>query len=162
MNTIKCAHGIPVHFNCLHCFEFDTKDTNPKDAAASGKLEFSLIPSTALVALALGFTEGDWKYGGHNYRIAGVLASVYYDALKRHMESWWGGEDIDPDSGLPHLYKAMCCVAVLIDAKACNKLTDNRPPIAPVAQMIRDAVTDIARLRQGERKARRYTIEDSK
>jgi hypothetical protein len=73
--------------------------------------------------------EGAAKYGRHNYRIAGVRASVYYDAAMRHLMAWWEGEDIDPDSGLPHVVKAMACFAVLRDAQINGKLNDDRPPL---------------------------------
>jgi hypothetical protein len=137
------------------------KETNPKDAEArqDSRVSLSLFPDTAVVAGALAFTEGDAKYGGHNYRVAGVRASVYYDAEERHMKAWRNGEDIDPDSGLPHLWKALACIAVLIDAQECGKLTDDRPPPAPVGDMLTRLKIDVRRLYEThvDRKTRRYT-----
>lgn len=76
----------------------------------------------------LGMLEGACKYGAFNYRIAGVRASVYYDALQRHMNAWWEGEDVDPDSGLSHVTKAITTLMVLRDAMLNDKLNDDRPP----------------------------------
>lgn len=140
------------------------KETNPKDRAAmlAGRVPLGVFPSTARVAGSMAMWEGACKYGRYNYRIAGVLASVYYDALERHMEAWWNGEDIDPDSDLPHLWKALACVAILIDAQACDMLTDDRPPSAPVADMLGDlkqTVRNIAE-RLSEYDPKQYTIED--
>ena len=105
-----------------------TKDTNPKDSVGIKKVPFSTIPSEVMAEIGLAMMEGARKYGRHNYRVVGVRASVYYDALFRHMTAWWEGEDIDPDSGLSHVTKALSTLTVLRDAMLNNKLTDDRPP----------------------------------
>lgn len=104
------------------------KDTNPKDAVGTKKAPISTVPSGIIMELGLAMLEGARKYGRHNYRVAGVRASVYYDAAGRHLLAWWEGEDIDPDSGLPHLSKAMATLAVLRDAQMNDMCTDDRPP----------------------------------
>lgn len=48
--------------------------------------------------------------------------------MQRHICAWWEGEDTDPDSGLPHIVKAIACLYVLRDAERCGKLHDDRPP----------------------------------
>jgi len=45
----------------------------------------------------------------------------------RHLLSWWEGEDIDPESGVPHIVKAMASLFVLRDAMHMNKAEDDRP-----------------------------------
>ena len=75
--------------------------------------------------------EGGRKYGRHNYRVVGVAASTYYDGALRHLTAWWEGEDIDPDSGLPHLSKLLSDIVVLRDAQICEKWVDDRPPRPP-------------------------------
>lgn len=88
----------------------------------------SLFPVNVLMEIAIALTEGARKYGRHNYRAIGVRASVYYDATLRHIFAWWSGEDIDPDSGLSHITKAIASLVVLRDAMINNKWTDDRPP----------------------------------
>ena len=105
-----------------------TKPSNPKDALGIRKVPFSTLSAPVLAEMAVGMLEGALKYGRHNYRVIGVKASVYYDATKRHLEAWWEGEDIDPESGLPHLVKAMTSLMVLRDAQLRGKATDDRPP----------------------------------
>ena len=112
-----------------------TKDTNPKDAVGCRKVYFSTISAPVMAEVGLGMLEGALKYGRHNYREKGVRASVYYDALRRHIEDWWEGEDIDPDSELHHVTKAICTLVVLRDAMIQNKLTDDRPPKSPKGWM---------------------------
>ena len=103
-----------------------SKDTNPKDAIANGKIPLHLWPSTATAMGAIGLLEGRFKYGNANWREAGVRASVYVSACQRHLAAWFEGEDTDPDSHLPHLSHALACLAILVDAQAAGKLTDDR------------------------------------
>lgn len=109
----------------------EVKDTNPKDAVGTGKVPFSTIPSEVIAELGLVMLEGARKYGRHNYRAAGVRASVYFDAAIRHLTRWWEGEDLDPDSGMPHLIHAMACCTVIRDSQVFGNWTDDRPPKLP-------------------------------
>ena len=106
----------------------DTKVTNPKDAVGIKKVPMSCVSAPVVMEMALGMMEGARKYGRHNYRVAGVRGSVYYDASMRHLMDWWEGEDIDKDSGLSHIAKAMSCLHVLRDAMMNDMWTDDRPP----------------------------------
>lgn len=108
-----------------------TKETNPKDAVGTGKVPFSTVPAAVMAEVGLAMLEGARKYGRHNYRVAGVRASVYYDAMFRHLTAWWEGEDIDPDSGLPHTIKAIACLVVLRDSQMQGNWVDDRPPVTP-------------------------------
>lgn len=106
----------------------EKKDTNPKDAIGCTKSPLSTVPMNVVFEVGLAMLEGALKYGRHNYRISGVRASIYFDALQRHINAWWEGEDIDPDSGLSHVVKAMACLVILRDAMCQGKLRDDRPP----------------------------------
>lgn len=108
-----------------------TKDTNPKDAIGVKKVPSSTRSAAVDAEVGVGMLEGAMKYGRHNYRVSGVRASVYFDATKRHLDSWWEGEDIDPDSGLSHITKAICSLYVLRDAMINEKMVDDRPPRIP-------------------------------
>jgi len=106
----------------------NTKDSNPKDAVGIEKVPFSVLPAEVLAEAGLALFEGARKYGRHNYRAVGVRYSVYYDAMMRHMTAWWEGEDIDPDSGLSHVTKAIAGLMVLRDSMIMENATDDRPP----------------------------------
>ena len=116
----------------------NTKDTNPKDSIGIKKLPFSMVSAPVIGEMALGLLEGSCKYGRHNYREAGVRASVYYDATQRHLTAWWEGEDIDPDSQLNHITKAMSSLAVLRDAMMNDMWNDDRPPKFKNQDWVRD------------------------
>lgn len=106
----------------------DTKDTNPKDLEGTRKVPISCVPAPVMAEVGLALLEGARKYGRHNYRVAGVRASVYYDAAFRHLGAWWEGEDIDPDSGLSHVTKAIAGLCVLRDSMMRGNWDDDRPP----------------------------------
>jgi hypothetical protein len=125
----------------------EKKDTNPKDSAATDRLDLTLFPDTAAAYGALAMTEGDLKYGGYNYRVSGVRASVYVAALRRHMAKWYNGSDHDPKTFVPHLANAIGCLAVLIDAIECGVLVDDRPPrMADVEGFLNDMQGSVAHL----------------
>lgn len=106
----------------------DKKPSNPKDQAAIDRVDLSLIPDTALAHLAVALHEGHSKYGAYNWRVADVAASVYVAACRRHVNKWWNGENVDPNSLVSELAHAMASCAILIDAIECGKLIDDRPP----------------------------------
>ena len=124
------------------------KDTNPKDKISITRLDLSLFPTTARAYGALAMTEGDLKYGGYNYRTAGVKASVYYAAANRHLDKWFNGEWADKKTGVPHLASALACIGVLIDAVECEKLNDDRPPKCDMATLLDDMENKVIHLQQ--------------
>lgn len=63
---------------------------------------YALIPVEALRKVASLYGKGAEKYSAHNWRL-GYEWSKSYSALMRHANQFWGGEDLDPETGLPHL-----------------------------------------------------------
>jgi len=110
------------------------KPSNPKDAIAVRKRKSSTVPQLVLAELGVAMLEGAIKYGRHNYRAIGVKSSVYYDAACGHIDDWWEGEDIDPDSGISHITKAIASLVVLRDSMIFGSLNDDRPPKHDVAK----------------------------
>jgi len=87
----------------------------------------------AALRLGLAMLEGALKYGRHNYRAAGVRASVYFDAaVGRHLFSWWEGQDVDAESGMHHIDKAIAGLMVLRDSMLEGNWVDDRPPAGAV------------------------------
>ena len=66
-----------------------------------GKLLWDLLPFGAVEAIVRVMTHGARKYAPGNWR--DVEPHRYFAALMRHLAAVREGEDIDPDSGLPHL-----------------------------------------------------------
>lgn len=101
---------------------------NPKDSVGCKKVPMSVIPANVMLEVSIGMMEGALKYGRHNYRKSGVAASIYYDACMRHLMGFWEGEDIDPDSELSHITKAISTLVVLRDGMLNDMWFDDRPP----------------------------------
>ena len=124
-------YSVPDEHEAL-TFSHLQKDTNPKDAIGCQKAPMSTVPACVLAEIGVAMLEGASKYGRHNYRHAGVRASIYYDATMRHLFAWWdAGEDIDQGSGLSHITKAITSLVVLRDAMINGKCTDDRAPTCP-------------------------------
>ena len=137
------------------------KATNPKDIVGTRKAPMSTVSAPVIAELGVAMLEGALKYGRHNYRAVGVRGSVYYDATMRHLMSWWEGEDIDPDSGMSHITKAIASLAVLRDAQLSGLCSDDRPP--RVAGFYADLNAKAAALidKYADRNPKHYTIQDS-
>jgi hypothetical protein len=65
------------------------------------------------------YGERNWEQGGHWLR--------NFSALIRHVSAWSQGEDLDPESGLPHLAHAGCCILFMLAYQLRKIGTDNRP-----------------------------------
>ena len=141
----------------------NSKPSNPKDIVGSTKLPLGLIPETADIEETMALLEGALKYGRYNWRIAGVRASIYYAALKRHAAKWWNGSDRDPLTRVKHLANARACLTILIDAEVCGMLEDDRPPAVDLERYIDDMADHVAYLKQlfKDRNPKQYTIADS-
>lgn len=139
-----------------------TKATNPKDMVGSDKLPLHLWPETATALGCLGLLDGMLKYGRSNWRSAGVRASIYVDACKRHLNAWFEGEEVDPDSGLPHLAHALACLAILVDAKAANNLNDDRQVPGGYRALLTELTPHVPRLKalHAGKAPKHYTIAD--
>ena len=141
--------------------EADVKQTNPKDIVGVRKAPMSTVSAAVMAEVGVAMLEGAAKYGRHNYRMVGVRNSVYYDATMRHLMSWWEGEDIDPDSGMSHITKAIASLMVLRDAQMNDKATDDRAPrikaFYPELNERAGAILD----KYAERSPRHYTIQDT-
>jgi len=101
-------------------------DNNPKTAAGRAKPAMRAVPTTALLAEGQVMVLGEQKYGRLNWRSKVVSASVYYDAIMRHMFDWWEGRNVDPESGQSDLAHVRACCGILIDAAAHGNLNDDR------------------------------------
>lgn len=100
---------------------------NPKDAVGSLKAPITTVPINVMAEVGVAMMEGG-KYGFYNYRVSPVRASVYIDACWRHAYvGFWEGEDIDPDSQLHHVTKAIASLVVLRAAILQGTWYDDRP-----------------------------------
>ena len=140
------------------------KDSNPKDALATNRIDMGLVSDLAVAEEALAMTEGMFKYGRFNYRGAGVRVSVYIAAARRHLAKYHNGEDRDLVTGVHHLGNARACLGVIFDSLAMGNLTDDRPPRCPaLVQAIDDLEKRVSNLRAlyEHKKPYHWSIQDT-
>ena len=77
-----------------------TSDTGGQKGSKLAR--FDLVPQDALWALAEAYGRGAAKYDDDNWR-RGYDWSLSFAAMQRHASQFWGGEDIDAETGSPHL-----------------------------------------------------------
>lgn len=139
-----------------------TKDSNPKDGIGSRRAPISTLPIRVLWRVGLAMLEGAVKYGKFNYRAVGVRASVYFDAaVGRHLFSWWEGQDIDPDSGMHHIDKAIAGLMVLRDSMLQGNWTDDRPPSQDVDMSELNELASALIDQHADKSPKHYTKSDS-
>ena len=92
------------------------------------KPKLQLIPTHALNEAARVFAFGAEKYGENNLRldIDKYGWTRHYGSIQRHLAAWNDGEDIDPESGLPHLAHAMTQLMILLQVVKDAPDCDNR------------------------------------
>jgi hypothetical protein len=103
-----------------------SKGVNPKDRMGSNKVDLSLIPSPAKVALALAMMEGATKYGPYSWRMEKIRLRTQLAAAERHLDAVKECEDADLNSLISHLGHVMACCSILLDASDQGTLIDDR------------------------------------
>jgi hypothetical protein len=101
-------------------------DNNPKTRVALGKPRLSDVPPVALFALGAAMSDGASKYGRYNWRDTSVTASIFYDAMMRHLVDWYNGEEYAHDSKIHHLGHIMASCAIILDGMRNGKFNDDR------------------------------------
>lgn len=98
----------------------------PKEATGlkydKEKPRMDLIDADFLEGLAKVLTFGSKKYAAHNWR-GGIAVSRLIASSYRHLGAVNRGEDIDQESGLPHVYHLACCVMFL------SSMLETRPDL---------------------------------
>lgn len=102
--------------------------TDPKGPAGAIKPQLQLIPPILGVETAKAIVHGAEKYGPWNWRLAPVELMTYVGAMKRHIDAFIDGQDIDAEGGAHHLGAVAACCGIVLDAERHGTLIDNRPP----------------------------------
>jgi hypothetical protein len=87
------------------------------------KRRFSLLPWAAVRSVVDVLEHGAKKYAIDNWQKVPDARRRYYDATMRHLDLWWAGERLDPESKLPHLAHAACDVLFLLAFEVDPSLT---------------------------------------
>ena len=83
-----------------------------------GKLPWTLLPWAGAAGVVQVLDYGARKYAPQSWRLVPDLVRRYTDALLRHQTAILQGEDIDPESHLPHAYHVACNALFLAEVRA--------------------------------------------
>lgn len=101
------------------------------------KLSLVLEAKHALEGCARALMYGLKKYSRGNWR-KGFEHTSTMDSASRHLSAYAAGEDIDKESGLPHVDMALCNLVFLSEMYHTRKDLDDRP--------IKDAIKAVENL----------------
>lgn len=99
---------------------------NPKDIVGAKKAPLTLVPPSAIIAIAEAMGNGAEKYGPYNWRDQPVQVRTYVEAALRHLYAYLDGQWAAEDTGISHLAHAMAGLAILYDATTLGSIVDNR------------------------------------
>ena len=93
----------------------------------AGKPRYDLLPVAPMREMAEVLEFGSRKYDSNNWRSANPVAlSRHYAAVQRHLNQWWSGEDIDPESGMRHLAHAATTLMFIMELSKSHPEVDDR------------------------------------
>jgi hypothetical protein len=103
---------------------------NPKDAIGRAKPGLAFLPMQPIFEAGQVMKLGAEKYGPYNWREANISASVYYDAIHRHLLRWWEGDTHDDESKCHHLAHIIANCSLYLDAVHNQTNIDDRPKVS--------------------------------
>lgn len=87
---------------------------NKGDRYNEGKPMFDLLPPYAVEQVVRALTDGASKYTPNNWA-KGLSWKDTMASLKRHINAWEQGHDINPESGVYHLAHSVCNALYLLE-----------------------------------------------
>lgn len=124
-----CEKNYPTNFSPARYFKWtgdgfvfsraEETEENTEYKNDIGKTRLDLVEPSLIEAVGRIRTYGVQKYHDpDNWRK--VDKHRYVAAAMRHFEAYRGGEQNDPESGMPHLWHAACNIMFLIEMERSN------------------------------------------
>lgn len=107
----------------------EVRITDPVTGGQKGQKlsQLGAVDPRALLAVGEVAGFGAQKYARYNFA-KGYKWSLSYDAMQRHLQAFWDGQDNDTESGLSHLAHAAWHCLALLSFVARGRGTDDRFP----------------------------------
>jgi len=123
LTIVDMGSAIPITTTASSEMVIGTSTTGGKKEV---KLEaFNLIPPEALEALSRVFGVGSVKYRERNWE-QGYSWGWSFASLMRHAWKFWKGEEVDEETGLPHIMQAAWHCIVLYTFSIHHRNFDDR------------------------------------
>lgn len=117
-----------------------------------------LVPPRALMELAEVYTMGARKYDAHNWT-KGMSWSRVYDAVQRHLNAFWAGEDMDQESRLCHLAHAAWGCFTLLEFRRLHPELDDRYDYFQETQQDYPELTEPVAFDNGDSDSKGYRLQ---
>lgn len=106
----------------------EVRIVDPETGGEKGAKDIRIhaVPVEALEELGRVYAFGEAKYDDYNFR-KGYRWSLSFDALQRHLWSFWNREDRDPESSYHHLAHVTWHAFTLLFFSLTGRGTDDRP-----------------------------------
>lgn len=110
-----------------------TENINPKQHDADTRLPVGLCPPILTIRVAAVLRWGANKVGRWrwNWRDNPIQLTTYLDAIERHLIAVRAGEELDDETGEPHLAHIAANCGIILDAQLAGTLVDDRPKNNP-------------------------------
>ena len=95
----------------------------------TGKPRLELLDPYAMRQVGLVLAFGAHKYPSAKNWTKGIEYTRLLGSTLRHIFSYIGGEDLDPESGLPHPAHAVCCLMFLLGMTQLHPELDDRETV---------------------------------
>jgi len=100
--------------------------TNPKQALGLSNVPMNMLSPIACAYGSVAKLNGSLSYGLSNFVGTEVILSIYLDALRRHLDAFICGEEVDEKDKVPHLGAILANVDIILCARAAGTLIDDR------------------------------------
>lgn len=105
----------------------EVRVTSPTGGQKGQKLaRYDLIPAEPLRQVAEMYGRGAEKYAARNWE-RGYSWSLSFAALQRHAWQFWNGEDLDSETGMPHMASVVFHAFALLYFMEKHREFDDRP-----------------------------------
>ena len=121
------GHDISKCVNCDKSNSNFERKPEPGKKYDSGKPRYDLLPPDVLAEVVKIMTDGAEKYGEYNWA-KGMSWSRLFAAAMRHLWAFWDRQNLDPESGSPHLAHASVNLIFLMAYQGRDIGTDDRRP----------------------------------
>lgn len=98
-----------------------------KKEYSKGKSKIHYIPTEIILGMGHAFEMGAEKHGPYSFRDNPIDYTELIDSASRHLLAFMDGEDLDTESGLPHLWHCACNIAMLEWTRVNASEKDDRP-----------------------------------
>ncbi len=119
----------------------DNPKRNPKDIDGDTRLSVGLCPPILTIRVAAVLRWGANKVGRWrwNWRDNPISLTTYLDAIERHLLAARAGEELDPETGEPHLAHIAANCGIILDAQLAGTLVNDLPKNNPgVAGLLKE------------------------